>query len=94
MLKAASNSAGRRRQVSSPQFRIRRRRTTTVSIELRFRVCAKKGAMTGCQSSSASSESTDARVARRVPVAAPKCKRLNVKAQPERHSGGCRVEPR
>ena len=94
MLKAASNSAGRRRQVSSLQFRIRRRRTTTVSGKQRFRVCIEKGAGPERQGSSASSENVDARVARQMPGAVPKCKRLNVKAQPERYSGGCRVEPR
>ena len=93
MLKAASNSAGRRRQASPLQFRIRRRRTTTVSTELRFLVCAEKGAGPKRQGSSASSESVDARVARQMPGASPKRERLNVRAQSERHSGDCIVEP-
>ena len=45
MLKAASNSAGRRRNVSSLRFRICRRQTTTVLGKLGFRARMEKGAV-------------------------------------------------
>ena len=42
---------------------------------------------------SAISENADDRVARRMPGAAPERKRLNVRAQTERYSGGCTAMP-